>query len=80
MSEYTFHPGNSNCWKLCDDADGDNADDDDDVDGDDNADDNADDLLLVSIRTCLVLGSIRTQLANKGDRAAWLVTADHGAQ
>ena len=76
MSEYTFHPGNSNCWKLCDDADGDNADADDDADGDDNADD----LLLVSIRTCLVLGSIRTQLANKGDRAAWLVTADHGAQ
>ena len=37
MSEYTFHPGNSNCWKLCDDADGDNADDDDDADGDDNA-------------------------------------------
>ena len=64
---------------MCDDADGDNADD-DDVDGDDNADDDADDLLLVSIRTCLVLGSIRTQLANKGDRAAWLVTADHGAQ
>ena len=65
---------------MCDDADDDNADDDDDVDGDDNADDDADDLLLVSIRTCLVLGSIRTQLANKGDRAAWLVTADHGAQ
>ena len=50
------------------DADDDNADADDDADGDDNADD----LLLVSIRACLVLGSIRTQLANKGDRdACW---------
>ena len=61
---------------MCHDADDDNADADDDADGDDNADD----LLLVSIRTCLVLGSIRTQLANKGDRDACLVTADQGAQ
>ena len=65
---------------MCHNADDDNADADDDADGDDNADDDADDLLLVSIRTCLVLGSIRTQLANKGDRDACLVTADHGAQ
>ena len=72
MSEYTFHPENSNCWKFCHDADN--------ADADADGDDNADDLLLVSIRTCLVLGSIRTQPANKGDRDACLVTADHGAQ